>query len=194
MVRAGASSGISAAPVLEQIQNFPENHFVPFLEAREVGVPAGGAPDFDALIQADQDDIRGDLGVGAQGLRDREPSLGVELGKDGLGHDIMHEQAALLIIQLLAGGREFGLPVLGLREPKAAVERFEQDHLLTDALLQGRKRRQEDRRQPEQASGLGVRAEFPGKHSASLRIVSEPDQGLNRWRGGWEVPTRINRG
>jgi hypothetical protein len=110
------------APALEQIENFPEFHFVPCLEAGEVSCPARGTPDLDALIQPDQHHLGRDLGIGAEGFRDREPALGIELGQDGLGHDIVHEQAALLIIQLLAGGRQFGLPALGLIQPEAAVE------------------------------------------------------------------------
>jgi Protein of unknown function DUF72 len=166
--RRGAAAGIGATPALEQIQNFAEHHLVPVFQPGEIRLPAGGAPEFEAVVQADQDHLGGDLRIGAQGGRERQPPVGIEFGENRFRHHIMHQEPALLIIQLLACGVEFDLPALGLVEPEAVVERFEDDHLPAGPFRRGWKGRQDDRGQPEQATGLGVNAEFPCKHRGLL--------------------------
>jgi hypothetical protein len=87
----------------------------------------------------------------------------------------VHQQPGLIGIELLACGLDFGFSAVSLIEPEAAVERFEHDHLPADGRLRWWKRGQEDGRQAEQATGLGVRLKFSGAHGAPVKMTSRDD-------------------
>jgi hypothetical protein len=58
----------------------------------------------------------------------------------------VHEEAALLVIEMLARGAQLLFPLLGTVQPEAVIKRLEQNHTSAKLLIFDRKGPAEDRR------------------------------------------------